>query len=341
MRGLFVLLLCILNTVAFSTAAEKSQWNGGAEYTAGINLAGAEWNAGWPSEKALDYWKSKGITLIRLPFAWELLQPTLKGDFEPKYAAGLKNTIDLMKARNMQVILDVHNYGKFKGKLSTPEGEVPYSAFADLWLRLAKEYKDYPNIWGYGLMNETYVVDPVFRQMAIDAIRSVDKKTRILVSCDGQVRAYAAKKTPYTKFNDPADNIWYEKHTYFDNNDSGKYKGTYDQEKAYPEIAVERLEPFYKFLKENNLKGMVGEFSVPDNDPRWLVILDNAYKYMQEKQIISTYWAGGERWTPGHSWVIDPIGWKDPEDRKAWKDRPQLEILMKYLLPPSAPSSGK
>ena len=314
-----------------SEASGKGDWNGGAKYTAGVNLAGAEWNAGWPSEKALDYWQSKGITLIRLPFAWELLQPSLHGDFDEAYAEGLRLTVQRMKDRKMEVILDLHNYGKYKNKLSTPDGEVPYSAFADLWRRLATIYKDYGCIWGYGLMNETHVVDPAFRQTGIDAIRAVDKKTRILVSCDGQVAAWASKKTPPTLFNDPSDNIWYERHFYLDANGSGKYKGNYDSEKVTPNTGVERVKIFVDFLKKNNLKGMVGEYGAPDNDPRWLEALENAMKYMHQNKVISTYWAAGERWTPGHSWCIDPIGWKDPESRKAWRDRPQLELLLKYI----------
>ena len=40
-----------------------------------------------------------------------------------------------------------------------------------------------------------------------------------------------------------------------------------------------------KWLKENNYKGILGEFGVPanpDRNPRWLVILNNVYAYFGE-----------------------------------------------------------
>ncbi len=54
----------------------------------GVNLAGAEFGSAsgvygtsyiYPTASELDYFKSEGITLIRLPFMWERAQPTLGG----------------------------------------------------------------------------------------------------------------------------------------------------------------------------------------------------------------------------------------------------------------------
>lgn len=325
-------------------------------YTVGINLAGPEFgsaipgeegkNYGWPTAKSLDYWKSKGVRLIRLPFKWERLQPTLSGDFDPQYAGALKRTVEFIQARDMQVILDLHNYGRYGNELATPSGKVSFEAFADVWRRLAEAYKDYPCLWGYGLMNEPANKDVnVMRQMGIDAIRKVDTRTRILLACDGQVKAWASRKTRpgALDFKDPSDNLWFENHFYFDSTGSGKYDKTYEQEVSKanpivsPTIGVERATQFRDFLKEFKLKGMVGEYGVPanpDNDPRWLEALDKAAAFMRDNCIASTYWAGGEYWTPGRNYVIDPVGWKDPKDREAMKDRPQLEILTKYMEAP-------
>ena len=52
-------------------------------------------------------------------------------------------------------------------------------------------------------------------------------------------------------------------------------------------IGVKRLEPFVNWLKANNYRGIVGEFSVPanaDRDPRWLIILDNVYAYLRNNE---------------------------------------------------------
>ena len=56
-----------------------------SEQLFGVNLSGAEWgnrypgtfgtDYTYPTASELDYYKSKGLTLIRLPFLWERVQP--------------------------------------------------------------------------------------------------------------------------------------------------------------------------------------------------------------------------------------------------------------------------
>ena len=53
----------------------------------GVNLSGAEFgnvypgvdgtHYGYPTEKDLDYFKAKGLYLVRFPFRWERIQPTM------------------------------------------------------------------------------------------------------------------------------------------------------------------------------------------------------------------------------------------------------------------------
>ena len=137
---------------------------------------------------------------------------------------------------------------------------------------------------------------------------------------------------------DPSNNLCWEAHEYFDSNGSGKYNNSYQYEINRPRAAVndpmmgvKRIEPFVKWLKENNYKGILGEFSVPanvDRDPHWLIILDNVYEYLRQNEIPSTYWAAGTMWTPERSYVLEP------QWRTVWpnygKDRPQMRILLKH-----------
>lgn len=56
----------------------------------GVNLSGAEFgnvypgvdgtHYGYPTEKDLDYFKAKGLYLVRFPFRWERIQPTMNGE---------------------------------------------------------------------------------------------------------------------------------------------------------------------------------------------------------------------------------------------------------------------
>ena len=119
---------------------------------------------------------------------------------------------------------------------------------------------------------------------------------------------------------DPSDNLVYEAHQYFDRDSSGTYRQSYDQGGATPNLGVERLGPFVEWLKEHKVRGFIGEFGVPDNDPRWLVVLDNFLAAMKQNGIGGTYWAAGP-W-----WGDYPLS---AEPRKG-KDRPQMEVLELY-----------
>ena len=49
---------------------------------------------------------------------------------------------------------------------------------------------------------------------------------------------------------DPAHNLMFEAHVYFDRDASGSYKGSYDQEKCRPKTGVNRVKPFVKWLQK-------------------------------------------------------------------------------------------
>ena len=348
----------------------------------GVNLAGAEFAGqkvpgvegreyGWPTPECLDYWHAKGMRLVRLPFLWERLQPELMGSFETNYMAALKRTIDELRARHMQVVLDVHNYAKYRGQKIGSE-QVPVAAFADLWGRLATTFKDDPVIWGYGLMNEPACKPwAPAAQAAVLAIRKADMHTPIVVANDypgwsaspssilkyggaagksGDLATWAAERMPIgdpATFIDPGSNIIFEIHVYLDHDNSGTYRKSYAEEiartdgpgvRVSPEIGVDRIRPFAAWVKRHGVRGYVGEFGVPANpnvDLRWLEALDRTVAFIHTNNIACTYWAAGPRWTPGNPNVIERSGWPtgtSKEERLG--DRPQLKVLMKYMQQP-------
>ena len=311
----------------------------------GVNYAGGTFRPkeGFvvPTEESLDYWKSKGVMLMRLPFNWEPLQPTLGGPLDKAYITNLKRTVDMMGARGMKVILDLHNYDRYNGQLIGSES-VPYEAFADVWKRLATEFTGHPAIWGYGLMNEPYRTKgtwPKAAQAGLDGVRAVDRQTRVVIGGDEFSGARDWMKNGAglaEQIVDPASNLCWEAHCYFDSNFSGKYSTTYEYDlnrknsDLDPQVGVKRLAPFVDWLKKNHYQGLVGEFSVPvnlDRDPRWLEVLDNAYDYLGRNNIPNTFWAAGTLWTPGRAYVLEP-NWHDGPSRGL--DRPQTLILLKH-----------
>src|SRR5579864_7311501 len=91
-------------------------------FARGINLSGGELNPGktvygkdyvYPSLQELDYYASKGFAVIRLPYRWERLQPTLFGALDDAELGRIKNFVAAAQARNMRVILSPHNFGRY------------------------------------------------------------------------------------------------------------------------------------------------------------------------------------------------------------------------------------
>ncbi len=211
--------------------------------------------------------------------------------------------------------------------------ELPATAFLDVWKKLALHYKDVPTVWAYDLINEPYRDNdwvPLHAQQTIYAIRSVDMKKVIIAM--PQVENAEGYTAGFAGYSDPGNNIWYEDHVYFDRGSNGFYKGTYDQEGAYPTIGIERVRPFVTWCRTHHAHCTVGEFGIPGgwnssegnsaapvNDPRWNVVLDNFLTYLDQNGISSNYWEAG------------PYGGVDSvEPTTSGEDRPQMAILSKH-----------
>lgn len=318
----------------------SQQLSGPPQYLFGLNYSGQEFrdpnSFDLPNAESLDYYAKKGILFMRLPFSWERLQPKLMGELNESVLTNIKKTVQMMADRKMKVLLDMHNFARYRGKLiGSPE--VPLAAFTDVWKRVAAEFKDQPAIWGLELMNEPHNTNntwPAMAQAGIDGVRAVDSKAMIVICADSWSATYSWKSNGGAKLpevlRDPSNNLCYDGHCYFDWNASGIYQDSYEYnvnrpnaELIHPMIGVKRLKPFVEWLKANNLKGIVGEFGAPanpDRDPRWLEILDNVYDYLGRNGVPSTYWTAGTQWHTGTMYLIEPI---------EGKDRPQMEILLK------------
>jgi endoglucanase len=309
----------------------------------GVNLASGEFGTtpgvydkdyAYPGAKQFDYCKAQGLSVVRLPFKWERVQRELMGPLDATEMKRLDGVVALARARGLKLLLDVHNYARYHGKLiGTPD--VPNAAFADFWKKVATHYKDEEAIFAYGLMNEPHDTQglwPAAAQAAIDAVRSVDTKHTISVCGDGWSGAHSWKKINNgLLLKDPANNLIYEAHQYFDRDNSGTYKQSYDDSGAQPNTGTERLQPFVEWLKEHNARGFIGEFAIPDDDERWLAVLDSFLAAMKTHNIGGTYWAAGP-W-----WGKYPLS-VEPRDGK---DRPQMAVLSLYAGSRTRPPDAK
>ena len=125
LKDLFSLLTII--ALLFSSCSKSDEEENGDEpqptkQTAyfGVNLSGAEFgnvypgvdgtHYGYPTEKDLDYFKAKGLYLVRFPFRWERIQPTMNGELNATELAKMKKFVKAAEDRNIQILLDMHNF---------------------------------------------------------------------------------------------------------------------------------------------------------------------------------------------------------------------------------------
>jgi len=330
------------------------------QYSRGINLAGAEFGENnlpgtlgrdytFNSETTYRYFGAKNLNLIRLMLRWERLQPVLRGPLDLNYLAGVKNNIAWAKAHGNKVILDIHNYGRYKltenGVLNTYTLDNSYGGvvkvagadLADLWTRMSNEFRDEATVYAYDLMNEPHDMGnaswKAISQAALMAIRANGDRQLIMVPGDAWSSAeqWPLAHGPTSWINDPVGNFAYEAHQYFDRDNSGTYSLTYDQELILnPNLAVigpKRVTNFVNWLKANNVRGYLGEYGIPDTDARWMTVLDNFMAALDAAGLDGSYWAAGE-W-----WGTYPLS-VQPQNNFT-TDRPQLGVLSGHLAPGS------
>ncbi|WP_367159730.1 glycoside hydrolase family 5 protein [Kozakia baliensis] len=306
-----------------------------AQTLKGVNLAGMEFNSGkipgrygWdyisPKDQEFDYYAKKGINTYRIPILWERLQPQLNGPLDPAELRRIQHLVGVAKQHNSRVLIDIHNYGRYHGQ-TIGTGEVTPEAFVDLWTRIAQSFKDEPKVM-FGLMNEPQLPSATvwakIEQDAINSIRRTGAQNRIFVSGIGWDGAHSFQKLngdALAGLSDPANNLVYEVHQYFDKN----YSGT-SADCISPEQASQQLVGMTDWLRSHHAKGFLGEFGVGRSDV-CQQDLTQAVKYMKANKDVWlgwTYWAGGPLWG-NYMFTLEPT--------KDGQDRPQMDSLQSVL----------
>lgn len=297
-------------------------------------------NYTYPTAADLDYFIGKGFTLFRLPFSWERMQPALNSALDATQLGYLDTFVAAAHVRNVRVVLDQQNFDRYRIERTPPPAydpsqnivvgsspAVPNSAFADFWQRMAAHYANETAIAGYDLTNEPHDTGgrwPATAQAATTAIRQVDHVHTIIV--EGENYAAASTWTTYNEtlsIVDPENNLVYSAHEYFDADASGAYNGTYDTNGGYPALGVDRAIPFVDWLQRHGFRGYFGEYGVPNDDARWLVVLNNFLAFIDTARLDGTYWAGGP-FLLGYRLSINP-------DPLTGQDAPQMATLVQHL----------
>src|SRR5580700_2128529 len=283
-------------------------------FSRGINLSGAELNEKfspavygkdyiYPPLQELDYYASKGFSVVRLPYLWERLQPALFGELDEAELGRIKSFVAAAEARDIRIILSPHNFGRYLlngDETLIGTAGVSIDAFADFSYKVAKAFAGDDAIYALSLMNEPHDSNGMWKQTAqagLDAIRRADRERLVLAPGDQWSGAWSwPEYNDDFLLNDASDNIMYEAHQYFDIDHSGTYKEGHTLVDASPERGVEWVRPFADWLKQHHVRGIITEFGVPNDDPRWLELTQRLLAYLAQESIPWTYWAGGPWW---------------------------------------------
>lgn len=331
------LALCLVVAALFAPAVAGANCERSAVLK-GVNIAGAEFNGEqlpgvlfknyiYPNRAEIEYFAAAGANAIRLPFLWERIQPTLYDPLAPAELQQIVATVALAKAHGLCVILDLHNYGNYRGK-PIGSAQVPIRALVDVWTRLASEFNDV-SATAFGLMNEPAHLSveqwAAAAQQTVNALRQQRTKNLIMVSggrWSGVHDWFSAaggvsNAQAFAAFQDPEKRTLIEVHQYADANYSGtgqqchaatNFKGMFDKITGWASTHGQRL--------------FLGEFGVPPNS-QCLDALDAMLTHTQDKAVWRgwTYWAAGQ-WWGDYPLSIAPVNGKEAA---------QMAVLKKYL----------
>jgi len=297
----------------------------------GVSLAGAEFgcessdfsneNPGqlgvdytFPESETIRYFSRAGVDVVRIPFRWERIQPRLGQRLDRQHVRELRKVATLARRHRTTLILDLHNYGRYRlaGVKDCVidqqvNGSVPVTRehFADLWSRIASEFRNDKSIVGYALMNEPHDMGgsdwKQISQYAVDAIRKTDRTTNVFVCGDDWASAerFAKANGPQAWIRDPANRTIYEAHCYFDQDGSGTYSESFASENAADSKLVDRgilrIEPFLQWCRQNRVRGFVGEYGTPRDDG-WKQVTLRFLQECKASNVGVCYWAAGEWW---------------------------------------------
>lgn len=305
----------------------------------GVNLAGAEFNSKalpgvvnkdytYPSISELAYIAEQGANVIRLPFRWERIQHE---KFSPLNSAELKrlrDTVNAANAHGLCVILDVHNYAKYHGEELDGNSEL-HTALVDVWLRLAREFKD-PAATAFGLMNEpAYMPIPEWATLAkriLSELRKEGARNMVLIAGGHWsglhdwfvVRNGQSNATAFADVRDPLARTVLEVHQYADEHYSGSKTECHP-----PDHFSSRFTRITDWARDNNQQLFLGEFGMPQNE----LCLETMEHFLTLMQ--GDVWKGWTYWAAGRWWGNYPLAVSTNVNTVS----PQWNIMKNYFYP--------
>lgn len=282
-----------------------------------------------PTLESLQILKNRGLDVVRLPFLWERAQHSLGGPLDPDYMSLLIQALRDCETAGLKAIVDMHNYARYtddgvKKYFGAPDGPT-LEQYGDAWAQISTAIRSdasaYRAVHAYDIMNEPHGLSADagltgaqiwerYAQAAVSAIRATgDTK---LIHVEGYAFSSASRwptqhAAPF--ITDPANNVMYQAHLYLDNDSSGTYSNTFNEEEALSIAqghasvgarAVARLRNFSDWCARFGQRCFLGEFGWPnahfvgDMDARkWNYAGDDLMSFMDTAGMGGTMWATG------------------------------------------------
>lgn len=336
-------LTCLLGLSLFASAAATSAPL--PVKLKGVNISGGEYNGGktngrlnyeytYPSNAEINYYASKGMTVIRMPFSGARLQPINNAALSVSEIANLQKVITYSASKGVSVILDPHDYGRkydsVSGtmKLIGVPGGLPSANFADFWKRLAIAFKSQPNVI-FALMNEPNQQTPVqWKAVASDAvaaIRATGATQKILIPGTSWTGAHSwvssGNAAAWKGFTEPGNNFAFEVHQYLDSNNSGT------SDVCVLGKGKDVLNSATLWARTNHYKLFLAEAGWSKN----ATCLSEGAAMMNYTSANAdvwagwTYWSGGSWWSQAYMYLLTPANLASPVDK------PQMGALLNNL----------
>jgi endoglucanase len=311
------------------------------------------------SQASLNYFAARGWKTVKVPVRWERLQSVISGPLNTAEMTRLTDFLDRCVTAGLKAVLDVHNYGVYYRDVSgtgTRTGigttNLPISAFADLWSRLASALNSRSEVVAYAIMAEPQSLGGLTAanwktasQAAVDAIRAVDTTREIHVAgWDWSITQGWATVNGSPWITDPTGRFRYEGHHYWDSDTSGGYGNTYATEVTNADVNYDaganpdalwsrifaELDAFNTWCTTNGVKGIIGEMGWPGaTDPAAWGALGDAYlQRARGYGLPCAVWAAGEWAFGGTSDLRVYTG--SPQNTQ----NPQAATLEAYITPP-------
>jgi len=231
------------STRSTSASATPSSVLSGLPRLKGVNEAGYDFSVytngsfsgvGYaPPASQFTHFASQGVNAFRVPFAWQLMTPTLGGTIDSSFWSRYDATVQQGLATGAYVILDLHNYARWNNAIIN-QGGPTNAQYASVWSQIASRYASNPKII-FGIMNEPHDLPSISPwvqavQAAVNAIRAAGATSQIILipgSSWSSAQALPTEAGPQLlTVTDPAggvNKLVFDVHKYLDSDNSGTH----------------------------------------------------------------------------------------------------------------------